>query len=498
MKSILLAIFWILAAGKIHAQLSEKDSLAKVAFIKEEKQISNSFNTYFNQNVSNLYGADEKVFMTKIDSLRHTFLLPIKRLKKEHPGIGPVFFREQDADVNYTFDKFILDYIPLHKRITGKVAILSLETKKRLQKIDITNPDLLKYKAFRKYLQSVLEQGLDKELHINLSRYKQSNNQRLDAGIETIKQLFKNPVIQEEMSYELLYNHMDNYGVKDIEKLINEFKAHTSNPLYISKIDSLYGDGVRGRKGHTIEPYKIVGTHSLDLHVFKPEDTGKKHPAIVFFHGGGWSEGMPDWFFGTCEEYAKKGWIAVAVEYRLRNRHGTLPPEAIADGKSAIRYLRTHADKWQIDPERIVASGNSAGANLALALAVIDTLDDKSENLMISSVPSAVILNSVATDLTQGDFWQQYYKDKNFLKRISPLYQVRKNLPPVLVIQGNQDHNVPLQPVIDFVEKMKAEGNDCELHILDGAGHFIWYDSRFSTKVNEFQELFLRRLGYGG
>ncbi|MDN8674696.1 alpha/beta hydrolase, partial [Staphylococcus aureus] len=90
-----------------------------------------------------------------------------------------------------------------------------------------------------------------------------------------------------------------------------------------------------------------------------------KHPAILFFHGGGWSEGKPDWFFYTCEEYAKKGWVAIAVEYRLRNRHGSLPPDAIADGKSAIRYLRMNADKLGIETNRIVASGNSAGANLA-------------------------------------------------------------------------------------------------------------------------------------
>ncbi|WP_407483162.1 alpha/beta hydrolase [Elizabethkingia meningoseptica] len=496
MRTILSVIFYMFFTGKIHAQLSAGDSLAKSDFIQEEKQISQSFNAYFNRNISNLYGAEEKVFITKIDSLRNAFMQPLNRLKKEHPGIGAGFFKEQYADLDYTFDKFILDYIPVHKRITGKDGVLSTETKNRLQKVNITNPDLLKYKAFRKYLQSVLEQNLDKELQINNSKYKKSDNQRLDAGLETVKKVFKNPVIQEQMRYELLYNHIDNYGVKDIEKQVKDFKKHTANPSLVSKIDSLYNDGINGRKGHVTEPYKTIGINTLDLHIFKPEDDHKKHPAIVFFHGGGWSEGMPDWFFGTCEEYAKKGWVAVAVEYRLRNRHGNLPPDAIADGKSAVRYLRSNAERLQIDPGKIVVSGNSAGANLVLTLAVIDTLDDKSENLRISSVPNAVMLNSVATDLTQGDFWQQYFKDKDFLKRISPLYQVRKNLPPVLIIQGNQDHNVSLQPVIDFAEKMKAEGNDCELHILYGAGHFIWYDRRFSGKVDEYQTAFLKRLGY--
>lgn len=490
-----LLLFMLIAIRSV-AQTGSKDSIAKAHFLEEQKQINKSFNTYFNSNISSLYGAEEKNFVTKIDSLRNTFISPLNTLKQSNPAIGKDFYEEQYTELNYTFDKFILDYIPIHKRITGKTILLSDQTKLRLQKIDINNPSLLKYDAFRKYLQSVLEQSIDEELVKNRSQYKNSDNQRLDAGMITIKRLFKNQAIEGRMMYELLAYHINNYGVKDISNQITFFTKQNKDKTLQLKIDSLYNDGLEGRKDHAIETYKSIGKVKLDLHIFKPVDDKKKHPTIVFFHGGGWSEGMPDWFFSTCQEYAKKGWLAVAVEYRLRNRHGTLPPEAIADGKSTIRYLRTNADRLQIDTNKIVASGNSAGANLALALATIDTLDEKNENTKISSVPNVVLLNSVAPDLTQGDFWQQYFTNKDFLKRISPLYQVRANLPPILILQGSKDNNVPLQPVKDFVEKMQTAGNNCELHVLDGAGHFIWYDRRFTKQVAEYRQDFLKRLGY--
>ncbi len=179
----------------------------------------------------------------------------------------------------------------------------------------------------------MLEQALAAELLKNKNKYINSGNQRLDAGMATLSTVFKNTEVRNRMMYELLSNHIENYGVKNISKHIQTFNSNNKDQILGAKIDSLYRDGLEGRKGHLIETYKTIGGTSLDLHIFQPGDNSEKHPALVCFHGGGWSEGMPDWFFQSCEAYAKKGWVAVAVEYRLRNRHGTLPPDAIEDGK---------------------------------------------------------------------------------------------------------------------------------------------------------------------
>ena len=486
----------IFISSSAYAQTSPQDKAALELFVQRQKSVNKSFNAYFNTNLTALYGASENSFIHQIDSLRRTFILPLDSLKKSNPNIGTAFFEEQYTDLNYTFNKFILDYVPVHKRITGRTVTLSKPTQLRLQKIDINNPQGLKYDAFRKYLNSVLQQDIDVELLKNKKVYQKSDNRRLDAGMIVVMQLFKNPVVQNQMLYELLAYHIDNYGVKDISRQLALFKQKNTDGKLLAKIDSVYNEGIAERKAHLVEVYKKVDGYALDAHIFMPKDDQKTHPAIVFFHGGGWSEGKPDWFFYTCQEYAAKGWVAVAIEYRLRDRHGTLPPQAIADGKSAIRYLRKNSQRLTIDQNHIIASGNSADANLALALALVDTLDDKNEDLKISSIPNALILNSVATDFTQGDFWQQYYTDKKFLERISPLHQVRKNLPPMLLISGSRDNNVPVQPTIAFAEKMKAMGNDCELHVLEGAGHFLWYDRRFGKQVEAYRAGFLKKLDY--
>lgn len=89
----------------------------------------------------------------------------------------------------------------------------------------------------------------------------------------------------------------------------------------------------KGRKGHLIKTYKTVDGYDLDIHLFLPESNKqqKKRSVFVFFHGGSWSEGKPDWGVYACQNYAKKGWIGVAVEYRLAYRHGTLPFESVMD-----------------------------------------------------------------------------------------------------------------------------------------------------------------------
>ena len=89
----------------------------------------------------------------------------------------------------------------------------------------------------------------------------------------------------------------------------------------------------------------------------------------------------------------KKGWVC-AVEYRIYSRQGTLPFEAVKDGRSAIRWLRQHADEYNLDTNRIVASGNSAGGHLALDCALADIWNEATDDLHYSPVPNLLMINS--------------------------------------------------------------------------------------------------------
>jgi acetyl esterase len=95
--------------------------------------------------------------------------------------------------------------------------------------------------------------------------------------------------------------------------------------------------------------YKSIGEVKLSLHVFRPADRPKsgpeieRLPAIVFFFGGGWNSGTVTQFVKHGEYLASRGMVAVVADYRVRSRHGVTPVECVADAKSAIRWVRSHA-----------------------------------------------------------------------------------------------------------------------------------------------------------
>ena len=101
--------------------------------------------------------------------------------------------------------------------------------------------------------------------------------------------------------------------------------------------------------------YKEVGDSELQLHVFLPEGhkASDKRPAIVFFFGGGWNGGAPTQFYPHSEYFASRGIVAISAEYRTRKSHETSPQECVKDGKSAVRWVRTHAKKLGINPDFI-------------------------------------------------------------------------------------------------------------------------------------------------
>ena len=100
----------------------------------------------------------------------------------------------------------------------------------------------------------------------------------------------------------------------------------------------------------TLEYKKVTGkdglSYDLKLQVFLPEgwQAGDKRPAAVFFHGGGWRGGGPDHYYPQSRYVALRGMVAISVEYRTINRFGTSPRECVKDGKSAMRWVKAHAE----------------------------------------------------------------------------------------------------------------------------------------------------------
>ena len=258
----------------------------------------------------------------------------------------------------------------------------------------------------------------------------------------------------------------------------------------------------------TIRPellvYKTIGDVELKLHIVKPPQRNSKEssPAIVFFFGGGWVSGNPKQFYPHCEHFASRGMMAISAEYRVKNRHGTTPFECVADGKSAIRWVRANAARLGVNPNKIVAGGGSAGGHVAACTGAIEGLDEKHEDPNISSKPNALVLFNPAVDLV-GLVKNKRLSDRfnNRQEELSPLQHVKKGAPPCIIFHGTADRTVPFDSVERFTDAMKKSGNVCRLVPFDGKGHgFFNYgrdkdNSSFKKTIQEADK-FLTSLGY--
>ncbi len=119
--------------------------------------------------------------------------------------------------------------------------------------------------------------------------------------------------------------------------------------------------------------YGSGGGEKLKLDLASPKGLTAPAPAIVWIHGGGWQHGSKNEFENLIRQSALAGYVAVSIDYRLVPKH--VFPAQIEDCKCAVRWLRAHADKLHVDPQRIGAVGSSAGAHLVMLLGTTTTED---------------------------------------------------------------------------------------------------------------------------
>lgn len=246
--------------------------------------------------------------------------------------------------------------------------------------------------------------------------------------------------------------------------------------------------------------YKIINGDTLNLILRYPIKFNKSqtYPSIIFFFGGGWNGGKVSQFKPQAEYFGSRGMITVLADYRVKKRQGTTPYEAVNDAKSAIRFLRKYSEELNVDQNRIVASGGSAGGHLAAACGNLRGLDEAGEDLSISSKANALVLFNPVFDNGPEGF--QHKRMGERWKEISPAHNITVGAPPTVVFLGKEDHLIPVSVAENYKTKMEAIGSRCDLHIYDKAKHGFFnnykYDGKFYTKTLYEADLFLISLGY--
>jgi acetyl esterase len=244
-----------------------------------------------------------------------------------------------------------------------------------------------------------------------------------------------------------------------------------------------------------IRIYKTIDTLSLQLKIFQPAgfDASKQYPAIVFFFGGGWVNGNISQFQKQAVYLASRGMVTILADYRVSSRHHTTPFEAVADGKSAIRYVRQHSAELHIDPNRIAAGGGSAGGHVAAATDLTD-LDEPAENLNISSRPNALVLFNPVFNNGPGEYGHDRIKDR--FPEISPYHNIVKGAAPAVVFFGTKDKLVSVKTAEAYKAKMMEAGSRCELFLYPDQPHGFFNKGESFTQTLREADVFLESLGY--
>ena len=223
----------------------------------------------------------------------------------------------------------------------------------------------------------------------------------------------------------------------------------------------------------TAEVYKQASGDDLWIYRFAPDahdPKQDKRPAVVFFFGGGWNGGTVTQFEQHATYLASRGMVAFVADYRVKSRQKTGPDACVADGKSAIRWVRKNAERLGIDPNRIAAGGGSAGGHVAATTGICDGLDDPVEkDSQVSSRADALLLFNPVYD--NGPRGYGHERAKQWFPAISPAHNITKDDPPTIVFLGSNDSLIPVSTAKKFDADLKAAGIKSELWIYEGQPH---------------------------
>lgn len=240
--------------------------------------------------------------------------------------------------------------------------------------------------------------------------------------------------------------------------------------------------------------YKTSGDQPRRLEVYFPPDHNPaqtKIPAIIFFHGGGWQGGDLTQFRAACRHFAERGLVAVTAEYRMHpkgtpdfNESGESRKRVcITDAKSAVRWLKTKAAEFGIDPQKIIAGGGSAGGHLAVLATRQTGLDDPSDDTSIDTKAAAYVLFNPA-------FEQKDRSDRE----VDALQHIGGDMAPAIVFFGDQDS--AWLPGWDAVHARLAEAG-ARVEYWQAPGHKHGFFNRTSRQRTLLQKAdrFLASLG---
>ncbi len=258
------------------------------------------------------------------------------------------------------------------------------------------------------------------------------------------------------------------------------------------------GTIVCARNGTTSKAmtFKTVGDRELKVHLHFPPGwkSGDKRPAIIFFFGGGWTGGTVRQFEFQADYLAGRGMVAARADYRVKSRDGVTPDKCVEDARSAVRWMRKNAGRLGIDPQKLIASGGSAGGHLAACTMIDDSVEAAGDDLSISTIPQAMVLFNPVLSFEHEMIISRLGDNKHLARKISPTSHLSKKSPPALILFGTNDRLKAFGD--EYWKKAEQVGVRAEKFLAEGQPHGFFNRPPWRERTIIAADKFLASLGY--
>ncbi len=261
----------------------------------------------------------------------------------------------------------------------------------------------------------------------------------------------------------------------------------------------------KGVRSHPSVVYARLGDRALHVDVFYPAKKRKKgRPGVLLIHGGGWRSGSKEMEVPMAQQLASKGYVAVAVEYRLSPEAPY--PASVYDLKAAVRWMRAHASEYGLDTSKIAAYGCSSGAQLASFLGTTNGMEkfEGAEGYADHSSEVQAVLNidgivsfahpEASAEGEMAGQWLGGLRDVNWStwKEASPLEHANAQTPPFLFVNciiprfhAGRD---------DLFKIMDKAGTYHETHTIPNSTHSFWVVHPWFEETLKYSVGFLRKV----
>lgn len=286
--------------------------------------------------------------------------------------------------------------------------------------------------------------------------------------------------------------------------LLGGFSGRPSSRVWS---DEISGDELAG--GIAVQraiPFAEVDGHTLRLDLYRPTKVDRPPPVVVWVHGGAWRRGSREQM--PLRGLVARGIAVASVDYRLSPVAKF--PAQVHDIKAAIRFLRANAKQLEVDSQRLAIAGASAGGHLAAVVGVshgnaslegnvgehdqqssaVDAIVDyygptNFQTILQQSTPHGLSVRVPALQLLIGGRPEEF---PELAKVGSAVEHVDPEDPPLLMIHGDQDPQVPINQSHELHGRYKSAGLSAHLEVLHGGAHggAEFYDAQRTALVYDF------------